>query len=287
MSLLQDIIEEKKAEVERLALRVSRETLQAEAAVLGQPRGFALALSRAIAPAIIAEIKRASPSKGMIRPELDPVATALTYARAGASCISVLTDEKFFGGSPEYLPAINAAFAHSEQTAVPLLRKDFIIDPLQIWQSRAIGADAILLITAALDPATLEALAREARSASLDVLFEVHTEAELAITISVLTSVFGEEGGLSSCMLGINNRDLHTFVTDLEVTRTLAKLAKEALSKSARFKDTAIVTESGISSAGDMHTLSGYGANAFLIGEALVAAGDPGENLSRLLTNYR
>ncbi len=226
-----------------------------------QPRGFERALRTAVQSgrtAIIAEVKKGSPSKGIIRPDFDPLDIAATYQDNGATCISVLTDEKFFLGHLRYLALIR------EQVALPLLRKDFIFDSYQIYEAAAGGADAILLIAAMLDLPRLKELQALAGELYLDVLLEVHDERELE-------SALGTDCGL----IGINNRSLHTFVTDLSTTERLA-----AMIPSERL----MVAESGINSRADVVRLQSAGAGAFLVGECLMKEEDVGAKLRELLS---
>ena len=206
---------------------------------------------------MIAEVKRRSPSKGLIREDFDAVAIARAYAEAGAACISVLTDEHFFGGALDDLAAIREAVAR------PLLRKDFVIDAYQIDEARVVGADAILLIVAALDQSELENFHDHARDLGLDVLVEVHDEAELERALAI-----------GSNLIGVNNRDLRTFVVDLATTERIA----------ARLSDpeVVLVAESGISGVEDVARLERAGAAGFLVGELLMRQPDPGEALEKL-----
>ena len=226
-----------------------------------QPRGFVRALVDADASGwtpIIAEVKKGSPSKGIIRPDFDPLAIAETYERSGATCLSVLTDEHFFLGHLRFLALIR------EQVRLPLLRKDFIFDPYQIFEARVAGADAILLIAAMLELPMIEDFAAQARELSLDVLLEVHDEAELDMALR------------SDCrLIGINNRDLRTFVTDLGTTERLARLAPP---------ERIVVAESGIEDRSDVVRLHKAGARAFLIGEALMREEDIGAKLRALIS---
>jgi len=270
-NFLNTIIAEKQRELAAQTAETPLATVKQRAASAPAPRSFAGALRSAEFPAIIAEIKRASPSKGPIRPGLDPVATAIGYAKAGASCLSVLTDEKFFQGKLSFLSDIRA-----ELPQVPLLRKDFIIDPYQVWQSRAAGADALLLIVAALPDESLAALTIEAREADLGILMEVHTAEELRRAELAAQSI---ADSAERILLGVNNRDLKTFRVDMSVTEQLAqeRLALPALQKML------LVAESGIRTGADVKTMAAAGAQAFLIGESLVAEGDPGTNLQNLI----
>ena len=205
---------------------------------------------------MIAEIKRASPSKGVIREHFDPPAIARAYERAGAACLSVLTDVDFFGGSDAALIAARAA------TSLPAIRKDFLIAPYQVVEARAIGADCVLLIVAALDDVVLGELAGLATSLGMDVLIEVHNAAELA-----------RAARLTPALLGVNNRDLRTFDTSLDVTYQLQHLVPPA---------SLLVTESGINTRADVAGMRARGVNAFLVGEALMRADDPGRALTEL-----
>jgi indole-3-glycerol phosphate synthase len=206
---------------------------------------------------IIAEVKRASPSKGIIRADFDPIAIAREYSSQGASAISVLTEEHFFEGSLDYLEQIKAAV---EQ---PVLRKDFIIDPYQLCEAKSYGADAVLLIAALLDPGLLRDLALQATELSLDVLVEVHNESELEAAL---------ESGAS--LLGINNRDLRTFEVNLATTQSLAPLIPPGVPA---------VCESGIDSVEQIRRVEQWGIHIFLIGESLMRAPQPGKRLRELL----
>ncbi|MDH7601152.1 MAG: indole-3-glycerol phosphate synthase TrpC [Armatimonadota bacterium] len=208
-------------------------------------------------PAVIAEIKRASPSKGSIRPNLDPAQTAISYEASGAAAVSVLTDEQFFRGSLQDLKAIK------ESVRIPVLRKDFILDEYQVYESRAAGADAILLIAAALDQETLKRLMNLASEIGLQYIVEVHNESELQTAIEV-----------GAPIIGINNRDLRTFEVSLDVTARLLPMIPRARK----------ISESGISSRHDLEYLGSLGADAVLIGEALMVHADPAEKLRELLS---
>ena len=224
------------------------------------PRGFAAALRRGPAehPAIIAELKKASPSKGLIRADFDVASLAARLAHAGAAALSVLTEEHFFQGSLTNLEQASRA------VTIPCLRKDFIVDEFQILEARAAAADAILLIAAALDDAALTRLTNAAHAQQLDVLCEVHNAAELARVIN-----------LGCDAIGVNNRNLHTFEVRLETSMELAAGLPE---------DAARVSESGIHSAADIARLRAAGFNAFLVGESLMRQPDPGQALSRLMS---
>ena len=263
MSILDEIIEAKKAEIAEKKSTVSLDEIKASAGQSQAARGFKNALLSTQHPSIISEVKRASPSKGDIRPDLDPVETATAYQDAGAACISILTDKKYFNGSLEFLANVSSA------TDIPILRKDFIIDPYQVYESKVNGADAILLIVAALEKDKLRELIDLAANINLDVLLEIHSHTEREVALEVSNS---------HVVLGINNRDLKTFETNLEVTKELCQDLND---------DTFVVSESGIENADDIKILSSYGANAFLIGESLVREGNPGDNLSMLIKEVR
>ena len=229
------------------------------------PRGFARALKRRIEasqPAVIAEIKKASPSKGLLRDPFDPVAIAESYEAGGAACLSVLTDEAFFGGGEGDLKAARQA------CGLPVLRKDFIIDPYQVTEANAMGADCILLIAAALRDPSMRALCEQAQGLGLDVLVEVHDSEELARALALP----GEP------LLGINNRDLRTFETRIETTLGLLKeVPPERL----------VVSESGIDSPPAVRRLRANGVHVFLVGEAFMRAPDPGRRLQTLFFSER
>lgn len=260
--ILKRILARKREEVAERKARVPAAELRARCAEAPPPRGFAAAIrARAAAgkPAVIAEVKKASPSKGLIRADFDPAAIARSYARGGATCLSVLTDEDFFQGSDEYLREAR------EACALPLLRKDFTIDRYQMEEARAIGADAILLIAAALDNAALANLHAYARQYALDVLVEVHDAVDLQRALPLPDP--------AHTLIGINNRDLRTFETRIETTLLLrADVPGDRL----------LVTESGIATREDVARLRAAGVDAFLVGETLMRADDPGAALAGL-----
>jgi len=257
-SMLDKIYAAKRVEVRARRAIVSPTAIVAEAGRAPKPRDFVAAL-RARRPAIIAEIKRASPSKGDIMPGLDPARVAREYVSGGAAAISVLTDVHF-KGSLDDLRAVRAA------VDVPLLRKDFIFEPYQVYEARAAGADCILLIAAMLKEGELRSLAALARELGMATLVESHDPVEFARAEKV-----------GSGLVGINNRDLHTFATDIAVTeRLLAGYRGDAV----------IVTESGIDSPGDIRRLDAAGARAFLIGESLLMGAAPGAKLVELMNAF-
>jgi indole-3-glycerol phosphate synthase len=245
MSRLDEILQVKRAEIERL--RPRRDELRAAALLRNDFRSFHSAIDRGPGElALIAEVKKASPSAGVIVESFNPVEIARNYARAGAEAISVLTDEQFFQGHLDYLPQIRA------EVGVPLLRKDFVLDELQIIEAAAAGADAVLLIVAALEQAQLVALLEAAALYQLDALVEVHTLPELDRALET-----------DARIIGINNRNLATFEVDLATTETLSEQVPD---------DVLLVSESGIKSADDIARVKACGANAVLIGEALMRA---------------
>ena len=258
MTVLDEILEHKRIEVALAKTTRDAVELAHEArAQLRRPLGFRRALQSTPGISVIAEIKRRSPSKGLIREDFDAVAIARAYAVAGAACISVLTDQHFFGGSLEDLTAVR------EAVPTPLLRKDFVIDAYQIDEARVAGADAILLIVAALDRDELKNLYAHASGLGLDVLVEVHDEEE-----------FEQALAIGSNLIGVNNRDLHSFDVDLATTERIA----------ARLTDPEVVliAESGISSIEDVTRLERAGAAGFLVGELFMRQPDPGEALRTL-----
>ncbi len=254
------IIARKRQELSARRRAVPQAELDARARDAAPTRGFASALNRAVSAgrsAVIAEIKKASPSKGVIREHFDPSAIARAYEAGGATCLSVLTDEHFFLGHDDYLRTARAA------VALPVLRKDFTIDAYQVAEARVLGADCVLLIVAALEPARLRELHDLAVSLGLDVLVEAHDAPELARALA-----------LSPRLVGINNRNLKTFETRIETTLGLL----EAVPADGPL----VVTESGIHTPADVAQLRAAGVGAFLVGEAFMRAEDPGQALKAL-----
>ena len=249
--ILVSIAAYKRDEVAQRRAVESQAQVEARAAAASPPRGFRAALERAHAPgrlALIAEIKKASPSKGLIRADFDPPALARAYEAGGAACLSVLTDTPSFQGADAFLTAARDA------VALPALRKEFLVDPWQVAESRALGADAILVILAMVDDALAADLMAEAGRLGMDVLVETHDEGELA-----------RAAALGADLIGVNNRDLRTFVTDLAITERLAAdMPPGAL----------LVTESGIFTPADAARLESAGARAMLVGESLMRQGD-------------
>lgn len=250
-TFLTQILEHKREEVARQRAKVPQATIERRCETAPPVRDFAAALRIPGRAALIAEVKKASPSRGVLLENFDPLALAATYAANGAAAISVLTDMRFFQGSPKYLEGIRA-LPHPP----PLLRKDFIIDPYQVYEARAYGADALLLIVAALDDGALAGLLALTRGIGMQALVEVHDEAELDRALRA-----------GATLVGVNNRDLHSFTTTLETTRRIA----QRLPASGR---PLLVSESGIVSAADVALVRTWGADAVLVGEALVTAPD-------------
>ncbi|KAA9130820.1 indole-3-glycerol phosphate synthase TrpC [Marinihelvus fidelis] len=258
-TILERILVTKREEIAAGKARTSASELNAKAADLPPARGFVAALDAAAArgPAIIAEVKKASPSAGVIRADFRPADIAAAYERGGAACLSVLTDEDYFQGHADYLAQARGA------CALPVLRKDFIIDPWQVPESRCMGADCILLIVAALDDEQLHQLFGLAREQGMDVLVEVHDEDEMRRALALP----------DDALLGVNNRDLHRFVTSLDTTTRL-----QAMLPPGRM----LVTESGIRTRKDIAGLRADGIDAFLVGEAFMREDDPGQALRQL-----
>ena len=262
--ILEKIVWEKDREVETARQRVSLETLKSQIAELPAPRDFLAALRDASSsPAVIAEVKKASPSKGVIRADFDPVAIASAYAKGGASGLSVLTDKTFFQGGFDVLVEVRQA------VELPLLCKDFILTPYQLYQARAAGADAALLIVAILTDQDLSYLAKVAASLGLTVLVEVHDAEELDRVLSI-----GEFP-----LIGVNNRDLTTFETDLGTTEVLAKQFAQRL----QHQGALLVSESGLLNRADLSRVEQAGAKAVLVGEALMRQADVCVGLRQLM----
>ncbi|KEA65485.1 Indole-3-glycerol phosphate synthase [Marinobacterium lacunae] len=262
-TVLKKIIARKHEEIEARASKVSisdlSDRIRARLGTDSDPRGFVASLQKSLSEgrsAVIAEVKKASPSKGVIRDPFHPAEIARSYEQGGASCLSVLTDVDFFQGSDEYLMEARAA------CSLPVIRKDFIVEPYQVYEARAIGADCILLIVAALTDAKMAELNKLAHSLGMDVLIEVHNEEELKRSLP-----------LGNTLVGINNRNLHTFEVSLEHTYSLLSMIPE---------DRIVVTESGIHTPEDVAAMRGCGVNAFLVGEAFMRAPEPGQKLAEL-----
>lgn len=257
--VLDKIMSHKSDEVEHAKRQTSLADLKAQADDQPDCRGFAAALSQSLSAgrsAVIAEVKKASPSKGVIRDNFIPSQIAESYQKYGASCLSVLTDKEFFQGSAAY-------FAQArEASTLPILRKDFMLDDYQVYEARAMQADCILLIAAALEDGLMQDLAGRAQELGLDVLIEVHNAQQLERGLS-----------LSMPMIGINNRDLRDFSTSLETTTGLLDLIDD---------DVIVVTESGIHTADDVALMRQHKVNSFLVGEAFMRADEPGQKLAEL-----
>jgi indole-3-glycerol phosphate synthase len=259
VNILDRILEAKRAEVAAAKEMLGETAVAARARAAPPARDFTGALRKKLAagrPAVIGEIKHASPSRGVLREDFDAAAIAQSYAAAGAACLSVLTDREFFQGSIEHLQAARAS------CSLPALRKDFIVEPYQVYEARAIGADCILLIAASLSEEAMRALETLAHAIGLAVLVEVHDASELERALKLKTP-----------LLGINNRDLRTFETRLETTLNLLDRVP---------KDRIIITESGILAPADVARMRSSGVNAFLVGEAFMRAPDPGRALRAL-----
>lgn len=260
-TILRNIIARKWEEIEERKRAVSFAVLHDQACAQPTARGFVSALRGKIEQGqagVIAEIKKASPSKGVIRADFDPVAIAQSYQRGGAACLSVLTDVDFFQGADQYLQQARAA------TQLPVIRKDFMVDRYQIAESRALGADCILLIVAALTPEQLQDLNSYALELGLDVLIEVHNTEELELALC-----------LPNILVGINNRDLHSFDVSLETTFALLEHIPDGK---------IVITESGIHTRENVAAMQQRGVNGFLIGESFMRADEPGQKLSELFS---
>jgi indole-3-glycerol phosphate synthase len=257
-SVLKRILRRKSEEIEAGKSISSINDLAAQSKDCLPTRGFENSLSQALqhGPAVIAEVKKASPSAGIIRENFQPEGIAISYAQAGAACLSVLTDRDFFQGSPEYLQQARKA------CYLPVLRKDFIIDPWQIYESRVMGADCILLIVSALEQSPLQDLLVLAKETGMDVLVEVHDEAEMERALQ-----------LDHDLIGVNNRNLNTFETSLSTSERLKKMLSG---------DQMLVTESGIKTVGDVNRMRSSDIDSFLVGEAFMRETDPGQALKRM-----
>jgi indole-3-glycerol phosphate synthase len=257
--ILRRILATKRTELEAARASVPLAEMERRARAQAAPRDFVGALRAKLAagkPAVIAEIKRASPSKGLLRDPFDPAAIARSYAAAGAACLSVLTDREYFRGAAEHLREARAA------CDLPVLRKDFVVEPYQVYEARAMGADCILLIAAALSAGDMRGLERLAQGLGMAVLVEVHDAAELDAALTLATP-----------LVGINNRDLRTFETRLETTLDLLpRVPTERL----------VITESGILAPADVARMQAAGVGAFLVGEVFMRAADPGKALVSL-----
>lgn len=272
--ILHRILDRKVEEIAERSRKRTMDDLAAQIADLQETRGFVAAIDARLyenKPAVIAEVKKASPSKGLIRPDFDPAAIARSYEAGGATCLSVLTDADFFQGHEDYLRQAR------EACNLPILRKDFIIDEYQVYEARVIGADCILLIVSAFgskesdgdtiyDESRLTELSLLAAELDLDVLVEVHNEEELEIAL-----------GMPAPLIGVNNRNLRTFETSLGTSLKL---------KDRVGPDTAIVAESGIHTTEDVRTLREKGIHTFLVGEAFMRAADPGAELQKLFGTH-
>lgn len=259
MTILDDILATKRDEVTAARRRISPvEMAERAAAVEDAPRGFRAALRAAPAPAVIAELKRRSPSKGLIREDFDLEKLARGYAAGGAAALSVLTDETYFGGHLDFLARVRA------EVSLPLLRKDFVVEAYQIDEARVAGADAVLLIVATLAADEVSDLHDRARALGLDVLVEVHDESELEVALAA-----------GADLVGVNNRDLQTFEVDLGTTERVAAALPAG-------RDMLFVSESGIGDSADVQRLLDCGAEAFLVGESLMRQGDVTRALDEL-----
>jgi indole-3-glycerol phosphate synthase len=257
--ILKKILARKTEEIDARTRKVDLRTLTRRAQDADPSRDFLGALYRKIEaglPAVIAELKKASPSRGTLREDFDPAQIAASYERGGAACLSVLTDVDFFKGSDAYLQQARAA------CSLPVLRKDFIIDPYQVYEARTLGADCILLIVAAVDDSMLRELLRLATQLGMDALVEVHEREELERALRT-----------PAPLIGINNRDLRSFDTRLDVTLGLLQLVPD---------DRLVVTESGIHTGADVALMRSRGVSAFLVGEAFMKAPAPGDKLAEL-----
>ncbi len=258
-TILSTIVAYKHAEVRKQQFRIPLPALAACAADAPPPRDFLAALQtpKTGPVALIAEVKKASPSAGIIRADFDPSAIAKAYAANGASCLSVLTDEKFFQGNDDHLVAVRQA------VTLPIIRKDFVVSEWQIYESRALGADAVLLIVAALTPAQIADYQAVAQELGMAALVEVHTEAEMEVAL-----------GANAKLIGINSRNLNTFVTDLGTVERLAAMVPKGVT---------LVAESGLKTPADVKRVAEAGAKAILVGETLMRSRDIGAATRALL----
>jgi indole-3-glycerol phosphate synthase len=257
--ILVKILNRKREEIHERSAKVSIEQLKQQCESADTVRGFIKSIENKISnnqSAVIAEIKKASPSKGLLRENFEPAEIAKSYAEHGAACLSILTDKDYFQGDEEYLKQARAA------CELPVIRKDFIIDPYQVYEARAIDADCILLIVAALDDKELQSLFDLAHKLSMDVLMEVHDEQEMRRALKT-----------GACLIGINNRNLRNFDTSLDTTLSMLDMVSE---------NHILVTESGIHTKDDVQLMRDNNVNAFLVGEAFMRADDPGEKLAEL-----
>ena len=257
-SVLKRILQRKSEEIEESKSILSINDLVAKSKNCPPTRGFENSLCQALqhGSGVIAEVKKASPSAGIIRENFKPKEIAISYAQAGAACLSVLTDRDFFQGSPEYLQQAR------EACYLPVLRKDFIIDPWQVYESRVMGADCVLLIVSALEQSSLHDLLGLAKEIGMDVLIEVHDEAEMERALQ-----------LDHDLIGVNNRNLNTFETSLSTSERLKKMLSG---------EQVLVTESGIKTVGDVIRMRSSGIDSFLVGEAFMRETDPGQALKRM-----
>ncbi len=257
--ILKRILQRKAEEVAERCGKITQQELSRRVEEAGKVRGFTSALQKKVdsgGAAVIAEIKKASPSRGVLREQFEPAAIAADYERGGAACLSVLTDVDYFQGADEYLQRARAA------CSLPVLRKDFVIDPYQVYEARVLGADCILLIVAALDDAMLLELLQLAGHLQMDALVEVHDAQEMERALAI-----------PAALIGVNNRNLRTFETSLETTFELMKDFPE---------DRLLVTESGIHTRDDVDAMRRNGVHTFLVGEAFMKADEPGEKLAEL-----
>lgn len=267
-TILQEIVTTKQAWVQQKQSEVPLAKIKDLAQSLPPARDFVAALKNRVAQgqsAVIAEVKKASPSQGVIRADFQPVAIAQSYEKHGAACLSVLTDVQYFQGADEYLQQARSA------VSIPVLRKDFMIDPYQVYEARALGADCILLIAAVLSAEQMAELCGIAQSLGMAVLVEVHDAAELEKSLPLPTP-----------LLGINNRNLHNFEVSLQTTLDLKRQVEATADADSAGGEKWIVSESGIHTPADVALLREQGVNSFLVGESFMRADEPGEALARL-----